>query len=122
MGRWRSGAPLVLAPDRDDPDLGADPRRSNDFSYLSGDDQRRFKCPAGSHIRRMNPRDAEIFGNPRRHRLVRHEAAYGPALPDGALEDDGAERGIIFGCVGASLRRQFEFVQEEISSSFRRNG
>ena len=22
MGRWRSGAPLVLAPDKDDPDLG----------------------------------------------------------------------------------------------------
>ena len=113
MGRWRSGAPLVLAPDRDDPPLGADPQRSNDFGYVSGDDQRGFKCPAGSHIRRMNPRDADIFGNPRRHRLLRREAAYGPALPDGALEDDGAERGIIFGCVGASLRRQFEFVQEE---------
>ena len=25
MGRWRSGAPLVLAPDKDDPALGADP-------------------------------------------------------------------------------------------------
>src|SRR5262249_31628671 len=27
MGRWRSGAPLVLAPERDDPELGADPMR-----------------------------------------------------------------------------------------------
>jgi deferrochelatase/peroxidase EfeB len=26
MGRWRSGAPLVLSPDKDDPALGADPR------------------------------------------------------------------------------------------------
>jgi deferrochelatase/peroxidase EfeB len=25
VGRWRSGAPLILAPERDDPDLGADP-------------------------------------------------------------------------------------------------
>ncbi|MER5327059.1 Dyp-type peroxidase [Streptosporangium roseum] len=25
VGRWRSGAPLVLAPERDDPDLAADP-------------------------------------------------------------------------------------------------
>jgi deferrochelatase/peroxidase EfeB len=25
MGRWRSGAPLVLARDKDDPELGADP-------------------------------------------------------------------------------------------------
>src|SRR5215831_19918026 len=33
IGRWRSGAPLVLAPDRDDPQLGADGNRNNDFSY-----------------------------------------------------------------------------------------
>ena len=32
VGRWRSGAPLVLAPDRDDPALGADSIRNNDFS------------------------------------------------------------------------------------------
>ena len=25
MGRWRSGAPLTLAPDKDDPELGAEP-------------------------------------------------------------------------------------------------
>ncbi len=28
MGRWRSGAPLVLAPDKDDPALGADMQRN----------------------------------------------------------------------------------------------
>ena len=33
MGRWRSGAPLVLAPEKDDPQLGADPQRNNDFNY-----------------------------------------------------------------------------------------
>src|SRR5690349_7304646 len=33
MGRWRSGAPLTLAPTHDDPALGADPLRNNDFSY-----------------------------------------------------------------------------------------
>src|SRR5262249_43272828 len=33
MGRWRSGAPLVLAPDKDDPALGADVQRNNDFNY-----------------------------------------------------------------------------------------
>ena len=31
VGRWQSGAPLTLAPERDDPDLGADPHRNNDF-------------------------------------------------------------------------------------------
>src|SRR3954466_7113324 len=29
VGRWRSGAPLTLAPGQDDPELGADPRRNN---------------------------------------------------------------------------------------------
>ena len=33
MGRWRSGAPLVLAPEQDDPTLGADMQRNNDFTY-----------------------------------------------------------------------------------------
>ena len=33
MGRWRSGAPLVLAPNADDAALGADMQRNNDFNY-----------------------------------------------------------------------------------------
>ena len=37
MGRWRSGAPLVLAPERDDPALGADAQRNNDFNYAKMD-------------------------------------------------------------------------------------
>src|SRR4051812_45641839 len=31
VGRWQSGAPLARSPDGDDPELGADPRRNNDF-------------------------------------------------------------------------------------------
>src|SRR3954469_3787487 len=42
LGRWQSGAPLALAPDRDDPELGADPKRNNDFVYR--DDPRGLKC------------------------------------------------------------------------------
>jgi len=55
VGRWRSGAPLTLAPDRDDPALGADPRRNNDFGYAADPDGRHV--PLGSHMRRMNPRE-----------------------------------------------------------------
>jgi hypothetical protein len=36
VGRWPSGAPLVLAPEQDDPELGDDPTRSNDFMYEKG--------------------------------------------------------------------------------------
>jgi deferrochelatase/peroxidase EfeB len=32
VGRWRSGCPLALSPERDDPELGADDTRNNDFS------------------------------------------------------------------------------------------
>ncbi len=113
MGRWRSGAPLVRAPEHDDPALGADSGRNNDFLYTAEDDERGFKCPVGSHIRRVNPRDGDIFGNTRIRRLVRREASYGPRLPEEAIEDDRVDRGILFACVGASIRRQFEFVQGE---------
>ena len=33
MGRWQSGAPLALCPMHDDPELGADPKRNNDFLF-----------------------------------------------------------------------------------------
>ena len=111
VGRWPSGAPLALAPDKDDPELGADPERNNAFMY--GDDPRGLKCPVGSHARRMNARDAVISGQVRLHRLIRRGANYGPSLPPGVLEDDGADRGLMFAFVGAHLDRQFEFVQKE---------
>jgi Dyp-type peroxidase family len=111
VGRWPSGAPLALAPDKDDPELGADDERNNAFMY--GDDPRGLKCPVGAHARRMNARDAVITGQVRLHRMIRRGTNYGPSLPPGVLEDDGADRGLMFAFVGARLDRQFEFVQRE---------
>jgi deferrochelatase/peroxidase EfeB len=71
MGRWRSGAPLVLAPDKDDPVLGADPQRNNDFNYKSMDPHG-YAVPLGSHMRRMNPRDTAA--NINRRRMIRRGA------------------------------------------------
>ena len=106
MGRWRSGAPLVLTPDKDDPSLGADYSRNNDFNFKTMDPHG-YGCPLGSHIRRMNPRDTAA--NMNRRKMIRRGGTYGPALPEGAPED-GIERGIaaFVGC--ASLVRQFEFA------------
>ena len=106
MGRWRSGAPLVLAPEKDDAELGADPQRTNDFNYGSMDPYG-YACPLGAHIRRMNPRDTTQ--NIQRRKMIRRGGTYGPPLPEGAPED-GQERGIaaFVGC--ASLVRQFEFA------------
>ena len=107
MGRWRSGAPLVLAPEKDDPALAADPQRNNNFNYAKMDPFG-YAIPLGAHIRRMNPRDTAV--NMQRRRMIRRGATYGPALPEGAPED-GIERGIAAFVVCASLVRQFEFAQ-----------
>ena len=112
MGRWRSGAPLALCPVHDDATLGADPQRNNDFLFQA-DDPTGFKTPCGSHIRRTNPRDAQIAGVARIHRMIRRGTAYGSLLPEGVLEDDGNDRGLMFAFVGAHIGRQFEFVQSE---------
>ena len=112
MGRWRSGAPLALSPLHDDPKLGVDPLRSNAFLYKE-DDAIGYQTPCGSHIRRMNPRDSDVAGVARIHRMIRRGTSYGPPLPEGVLEDDGLERGLMFAFVGANLGRQFEFVQSQ---------
>ena len=112
MGRWQSGAPLALCPFHDDPDLGADPKRNNDFLF-NDDDAKGFKTPPGSHIRRMNPRDAVVTGVSRLHRMIRRGTSYGPLLPPDRVEGDGVDRGLAFIFVGARLDRQFEFVQSE---------
>lgn len=107
MGRWRSGAPLVLAPEKDDPALGSDPQRNNDFTYKKSDPYG-YAAPLGSHIRRMNPRDTAA--NMNRRRMIRRGATYGPVLPEDAPEDN-ADRGIAAFVICASLIRQFEFAQ-----------
>jgi Dyp-type peroxidase family len=107
MGRWRSGAPLVLAPEHDDPELGADPMRNNDFNYRTMDPHG-YAVPLGAHSRRLNPRDTAV--NMNRRRMIRRGATFGPALPDGA-PDDGVDRGIAAFIICASLIRQFEFAQ-----------
>src|SRR5262249_9806454 len=113
VGRWRSGAPLVLASEHDDPALGADSNRNNQFSY--SDDMEGLKCPFSAHIRRVNPRDAlkNDLVAVNLHHFMRRGTNYGPPLPEGALEDDGAQRGGVFLLIGAHIKRQFEFVQSQ---------
>ena len=113
VGRWRSGAPLALAAEKDDPELGADQNRNNDFSY--GDDIQGLKCPFSAHIRRVNPRDAlkDELVAVNLHHFLRRGMNYGPPLPEGFYEDDGAERGGVFLLVGAKLQQQFEFIQSQ---------
>ena len=129
VGRWPSGTALMLSPDTDAASL----RDRNDFLYR--EDSLGLRCPVGSHIRRTNPRDdvkpypaAESLSMTEAHRLLRRARVFGPTLFDPtvladptsdacraailALTDDGRPRGIHFFCVNASIRSQFEFVQQ----------
>lgn len=113
MGRWRSGCPLALSPDKDDLAIAADPERRNNFNYA--DDEGGLRCPLGAHVRRVNPRATHMKRETavRRRRLIRRGVEYGPHLQDGALEDDGVDRGLVQLIIQADIERQFEFVQKE---------
>jgi Dyp-type peroxidase family len=120
MGRWPSGAPLVVSPDEDDPSLGDE----NEFGYHA-QDPHGLRCPKGSHVRRAHPRDSldpepgseKSIDIGKRHRILRRGRQYGSWIsplapgkqPKGA--DQGEDRGLYFMCLNANLARQFEFVQ-----------
>jgi Dyp-type peroxidase family len=109
MGRWRkTGAPLVLCPEKDDRELGFDDMRNNNFDYEKMDPHG-YACPMGAHIRRMNVRDTRVSKIMNKRLIIRRGGTYGPHLPDDAPED-GANRGIaVFGGC-ADIARQFEFL------------
>lgn len=79
------------------------------------------RCPVGAHMRRANPRGALQFGKKgafntpgalvNRRRLLRRGLPYGTSQ-ENTDQDDG-NHGIIFMALGASINRQFEFVQQQ---------
>lgn len=119
IGRWKSGASLVHAPERDDPRY-AHPDLINAFTYLDRDPHGE-RCPISSHVRRANPRDArggtaqESLAVVSRHRILRRGRSYGDPLPDVdalAGRDDHKPRGLYFISLQASIARGFEFIQQ----------
>jgi Dyp-type peroxidase family len=129
VGRTKDGSPLV-SPD--------DPTRNN-FTFTA--DSNGERCPFGAHIRRANPRTADVpdgtrglvshllrtlgfcresirtdaVASARFHRLLRRGRKFGrPLSAEQALQSqqrDGEERGLYFICLNANISRQFEFVQ-----------
>ncbi len=119
VGRWKSGAPLVLSPHRDDPAY-ATPERINTFNFHDLDPHGE-RCPISSHVRRANPRDArgdepkDSMKVVMRHRILRRGRSYGRPLPEAdalAGRDDGVARGLYFISLQASIARGFEFIQQ----------
>ena len=115
FGRWRSGAPLILAPVKDDSALGEDPQRNNDFTYANDPDGK--QVPLGCHMRRMNPRDTKlpVLADVNIHRIVRRSTTYGAPYDPNALSerDDEIPRGLIFLFISAKTMATLEFLQRE---------
>lgn len=139
VGRKKNGDPLV-APSEDlaAGNAPAQPSKLNDFTYET--DPRGLRCPLGAHIRRANPRTADVPGGPggilsrlwrmlgfdratrhqdlvastRFHRLLRRGRTFGAgATPELSTPQPSSstETGIYFICLVANIKRQFEFVQ-----------
>jgi Dyp-type peroxidase family len=123
-GRWPDGIPIESAPTieawRAMGGGQASPARLrtlNAFTY--GDDADGARCPLGSHVRRMNPRDAldplgpAKPGGPAGSQLNNRRRILRRGLPYGEAGAADGEHGIVFMAVCASLFRQFEFVQQQ---------
>lgn len=125
VGRWKSGAPLELAPVKDDLSLAEGTPRENDFEF--GDDREGVRCPWGAHVRKAYPRDdvrhsttptelevAQAESFTQTHRMMRRGIAFGPELTHAeALSGHTTHaRGLLFLCYVSSIADQFEFVQQ----------
>ena len=151
VGRTMAGEPLVGSTNETIAGVDGDPEaaRLNAFTYRC--DPAGARCPLGAHIRRSNPRTADLpSGKPgliswlmrtlgfdaealrndlvastRFHRLLRRGRAYGSRVTvQQALAGVpvGAETGLHFICLGANISRQFEFVQSAWLIGTRFNG
>jgi len=138
VGRSLHGAPL-FGPANETFPGGGTPAELNAFTYRT--DPQGLRCPMGAHVRRTNPRNADLppgdagivswakrtlgFDAPaldqdlvastRFHRLLRRGREYGAAVPLAqalAGPSAGADPGLHFICLGANIARQFEFVQD----------
>jgi len=114
VGRWPSGAPLSLSPERDNPQLGKDSYKNNAFAY--SDDLNGFKTPVISHIRKVNPRDqATDQGGPSRtlkKRILRRGIPYGVPFEKSKPDSMNCDRGLLFLSYQASIENQFEFLSK----------
>lgn len=106
VGRWPSGAPFVLSPGTDNPELS----RSNDFTFGDSD---KFPpvCPFAAHIRKVNPRRDPVEGGGPRSTLTRRFLRRG--IP---YTDSPSDRGLIFVSYQSSIQNQFEFVSRQWAS------
>ena len=137
VGRTRPGDPLVQQTKQEIPGVEPGDAAKNNFTFDS--DRLGTRCPFGAHIRRANPRNADLptpavhglvrllntlclgardlhsdsKASTRFHRILRRGREYGTCISeDEAIHgaDTGAH-GIHFIALVANIARQFEFLQ-----------
>nr|I2DBY3.1 RecName: Full=Dye-decolorizing peroxidase; Short=MepDyP; Flags: Precursor [Mycena epipterygia]AFJ79725.1 dye-decolorizing peroxidase precursor [Mycena epipterygia] len=121
VGRWKSGAPVFLSPTQDDPVLGADKNRNNDFNYLVASDpdpgtENHFNqtaCPFGAHIRKVHPRGDLSPSAENPHFIIRSSIPYGPEVTDAeaASSTTSVDRGLAFVSYQSNIFNGFVFLQ-----------
>ncbi|KAG8729070.1 hypothetical protein FRC11_009571 [Ceratobasidium sp. 423] len=115
VGRWPSGASIQVTPNADDPTLGNDNWRNNNFTYpLTTGDEGQKNCPYSAHLRKANPRtDLSQHLKVDRAQLIRAGIPYGPEVTEDEWNSHTAkiDRGLAFVCYQSYLGNGFQFVQ-----------
>ena len=106
------------ATQQDDPALGADASRNNDFKFTAGNQD---ACPFAAHIRKMNPRNDLPEDTIKPHMILRRGIPFGPEVSDDERQSNAttSERGLLFVCYQSALASGFEFLQQCKSLLFR---
>lgn len=117
VGRWKSGAPVDLSPFEDDPTLGVDPQKNNNFHFSAETNFQKI-CPFAAHVRKTNPRaDLEGLTPPisiQNQSIMRRGIPFGPEVT-GAERQAGKtanDRGLLFVCYQTSITNGFAFMQK----------
>ncbi|KAJ6603570.1 fungal peroxidase [Mycena vulgaris] len=116
VGRWKSGAPVDLAPLFDDPVLGADPTQNNDFTFEHPGSIlaiNQTSCPFSAHIRKTRPRADLSTPEETEHHIMRAGIPYGPEVGkrEAAANTTKTERGLAFVAYQSNIGNGFQFMQ-----------
>ncbi|KAF8513631.1 DyP-type peroxidase [Gautieria morchelliformis] len=116
IGRWKSGAPIDLAPLFDDPVLAKDPQLNNNFTYVHPDEDNKAnqtRCPFSAHTRKTAPRGDFATVNIDNH-IMRSGIPYGPEVSDQETNSSTTttERGLAFVAYQSNIGNGFRFIQQ----------
>ncbi|KAJ7892195.1 fungal peroxidase [Mycena leptocephala] len=119
VGRWKSGAPVVLSPMFDDPMLGKDDNRNNNFTFAEPGQPTsnltdQSKCPLSAHIRKTRPRADLGLPETSIHHIVRAGIPYGPEVTSSEASSNTTqiERGLAFVAYQSNIKNGFQFLQK----------